>query len=407
MRYRVGWSSALRCALVWGVAAVAGCGGRSLENDTRPGASSAGASDAAAGSAALAAGASSAGDIGSTGTAGDRTQPSTDDTPASDAPQIELVSNLPPLGVFVGKLGIYLVFADEVRLFDHGGKLLLTRALDASARGAAFDEERLTTLSNDWVITTYDAEVQRLGTFTAPACGILVGVSKRRIVCTAYFGGFTVFDGNSGAELQGPDHQAFPGEHFLRVPGSDDFIFGSAVTQQSNYALYRLTPDNHVLLLEEASTQRRVGWDGAFGFDGSTPPALISESGERLGLNPDCSATAPRASSPCFLSDNPLNAIAPGRSLAAIAPGPAAHEFFGLVGTPDPSGINACHIGGCDIELIDTLDGRVRRQRHIDPHSSNINAFLWDAQAHAIVLGWARVADNPVDYRAGVVLIPF
>jgi hypothetical protein len=92
---------ALRCGLVLGVVALAGCAGRSFEDNARSlGAAGAGStSDASPGGAAIGPSDGSASNASSAGNA------TSDEARPSDAPAIELAASA-AIDVFVGKLGI-------------------------------------------------------------------------------------------------------------------------------------------------------------------------------------------------------------------------------------------------------------------------------------------------------------
>jgi hypothetical protein len=345
---------------------------------------------------------------GSTASAsdGNGSNATADDASASGT-TIELARSKSTLvDLFVGARGIYVLFTNEVRLLDHQGALLKSLALDDSPSvSGSFEDERLTITSGS-VIKTYDAQLEVLHAFAAPTgCALVARFSKERILCATWYYGYTVLDGTSGTVLSGPDYLFFSGPPLIRIPGSDEFVLNGGKSPLSNISMLRLTTDNHVSFLDEATLQQ-VGLFNVHGFDGGSAPSLIGDSGQLVGLRTDCAGTAAGSHTSCFVSSPPLGIVPAGQQLAAIAPGPAAHEFFGLVDAINTADPMTCG-QGCELELIDDLSGLVLRQRHVElaERTTNLLAFRWDEPAHALVLGVGDVTLETGNYR--VVLQPF
>lgn len=455
-RMWVGWLWALRCGCILGMAAAA-CGGHSSQGDAIPDVASAGASVAKAGNAAVGAGGRNdsggdsgagrspevdgpkpggaggagtsaggagnaaagpiarAGDGGDGGVGGEADDGSGDDAGASDGPATEVWSDSSSGGlvaVFLGKRGIYVVLHTELQLLDHDGSLLLSRPFnDSFIDVAAFDEERLI-IGGTASVTTFDADLQLLRTIGVQGgCEGVVAVSKQRIVCSGYFG-LTLLDGTNGTRLAGPIDVHVSQASLSGIPGGDAFLAAEVLPTNvhgstAQLTMFRVTPDDDVLFFDQALVSELPG-QRFYGFDGSRPPMLISGTGEQVALRPNCSVTADRASSPCFVSDNAARLIPAGRAFAAIAPGAAAHHFFGLIGTPDPNTSYPCSNGGCDLELIDDQDNRVLRQLPTKIDATHVYAFLRDAQAHAMVLALRRPPSKPGEfYRDSIFIQPF
>jgi hypothetical protein len=391
--------------------AIVGCGGRSFQDDPRPvGGAGAGTSDPTAGSSAFSAVAGNASGGAFNSVAGNPGNATPDDTAPSTAPAVELATGKSLSDVFVGTLGIYVVSSDDVRLFDHRGSLLASRTFSEppSSVSAAFENERLTIASGS-VITTYNARLDVLFSFPRPEyCLLIARFSQERLLCGAWYVGYTVLDGSNGTVLSEADHSFFSGAPLSRVPGRDDFIVNGGPKPLSNVSLLRLNADHHVRFLDE-TTIPEVGEYNAHGFDGSASPSLISDSGQPIGLRADCAGTTDPANASCFVPGVPSAAVPANSELLGIAPGPAEHQFFGLVDTVRRVDPIPCALGGCELELFDDLSDRVLRQRHVEfvGQPTNLHAFRWDPQAGAVVLGLGHVSAAPEERSYRVVLQPF
>ena len=218
--------------------------------------------------------------------------------------------------LFVGKLGIYVVFDDSVVLLRRSNGEILTRVpTKGRAISAAFDGEYLSVAIEGALIVTYSLDLNsQFVTQTSFDCQGLALVSEHRGVCGSSIPALAVYDVLGGAQLGSLGMGS--GASVQRIPGSDDVLVSGAVGGTQIYGLtdVRVATDGSLAFVGNFNAiQGR-----AYGFDGAPATRLVNGLGQIFEL--EC------ATEPCPVSR--LKSDQPGQFIAfdSVAP----NETFAL-----------------------------------------------------------------------------
>ncbi len=361
-----------------GSAGVSGSPGGSAGVGGSPGGSAGvgGSSAGGSGEGGSGAGGSSAGAAGAGGSPGARTLLS------------EGLSTL--IDVFATEEGVVIVVANEVKLVDRQGALVVSRPWAREVTAATFDGTRLVVADVER-FTTFDTQLAQVGegALLAP-CLTAAPVSGSRFVCgTDDFDApaLVTYDVHTGQPLgQIGSFYGLEGRWMRRVPGTDDIVVASKNLSPQDFYLYRVLASHTPVYLGE-SPYHGDGMTAsfAFAFDGNPPQHVVNDEGTLLKINvPVCHPGLSWEPSPdaCFYVDGNLGPLREFERFVAMA-----DDGAGVVaGLADPRGNqwwygqvceDGCFLLRSDVSTRDVLSrieyafeaGRILASTH-DPVSS-------------------------------------
>lgn len=272
------------------------------------------------------------------------------------------------IDLFVGKLGIYVVFEDSVVLYGRSGAELTRVPTKGRAIAAAFDGQYLSVGSEGTLIITYSLDLNsQFVSQTKLDCVSLALVFDHRGVCGSNAFSIEVYDVLGGSQL---GSLGMVSSFVKRVPGSDDFITTAGPLGARVDALTegRVLPDGSLTFLRTWGTQ--VG--RSYGFDGVPAARVITGLGQIFELGcPD----------PC--PSSPLRPDSPGQFIAFDSV--AANETFALHDADPDSASDDNKM--YTIDELDVVARKVVLRQPVGPLNGYVLALRRDPRGQSILLG--------------------
>jgi hypothetical protein len=293
--------------------------------------------------------------------------------------------------VLVGDLGIYVVTADSVVLYDRTGAEKARVAAPRQITSVAFDGTQLV-VADRAKLTTYDPGLVALASADLlETCAASVLVSGNRFVCgpaNDWDRIFYTYDTKSGALLASSNQYTYNGIPMRRVPGTDDFITVTDNLSPSDFHLYTVSSSDEVIYINESPYHGDFSVTTTYAFDGSPPVHLITSAGLILKIyDSNCNGDASSFSSTCFVKDGALGTLSGSQYFVAMDSDPSG-KLFGLVDPSTSFVLSGPCASGCLLESVDVADRIVLSQAIVHLSMARVVAFRYDAIANAAVVGY-------------------